>query len=133
MLSTMIRVGKAIREKFHWFPMHEKVNLFIDGTGGHRTNEDINVYDKNLIIDFNIKLVFQVPRTPHSNVLDLGICCGLQAAVEKTYYMRRYTVDTLFRSVYETWEKEGLNEIITKAFNRSKIVLVLIIDDDGGN
>ena len=85
------------------------------------------------MIDFNIKLVFQVPRTPHSNVLDLGICCGLQADVEKTYYMRRYTVDTLFRSVYETWEKEGLNEIITKAFNRSKIVLVLIIDDDGGN
>ena len=24
MLSTMIRVRKAIREKFHWVPMHEK-------------------------------------------------------------------------------------------------------------
>ena len=52
MLSAMIRVGKAIREKFHWVPMHEKVYLFIDGAGGHGTNEAINEYDKNLMIDF---------------------------------------------------------------------------------
>ena len=43
--------------------MHEKVYFFIDRAGGHGTNEAINEYDKNLMIDFNIKLVFQVPRT----------------------------------------------------------------------
>ena len=112
MLSAMIRVGKAIREKFHWVPMHEKVYLFIDDAGGHGTNEAINEYDKNLMIDFNIKLVFQVPRTPYSNVLDLGIWCGLQAAVEKTHYMRCCAVEALVRSVYETWEKGELNEVI---------------------
>ena len=32
--------------------MHEKVYLFIDGAGGHGTNEAINEYDKNLMIDF---------------------------------------------------------------------------------
>ena len=133
MLSAMIRVGKAIREKFHWVPMHEKVYLFIDGAGGHGTNEAINEYDKNLMIDFNIKLVFQVPRTPYSNVLDLGIWCGLQAAVEKTHYMRCCAVEALVRSVYETWEKGELNEVITKVFNRLKKVLVLIIEGDGGN
>ena len=133
MLSAMIRVGKSIRDKFHWVPIHEKLYLVIDGAGGHGTNETINAYDKNLMIDFNIKPIFQVPRTPYSNVLDLGIWCGLQAAVEKTHYMRRCAVDTPVRSVYESWEKGELNEVITKVFNRLKIVPVLIIEDDGGN
>ena len=59
MLSAMIRVGKAVREKFHWVPMHEQLYLFIDGTVGHGTNEAINEADKSLMIDFNIKLVFK--------------------------------------------------------------------------
>ena len=113
--------------------MYEKVYLFIDGAGGHGTNEAINEYDNNLMTDFNIKLVFQVPRTPYSNVLDLGIWCGLQAAVEKTHYMRCCAVEALVRSVYETWEKGELNEVITKVFNRLKKVFVLIIEGDGGN
>ena len=105
MLSVMMRDGKAIREKFHWVPMHERVYLFKDGVGGHETNEAINAYDKNLMIDINIKFVFQVPRTPYQNVLDIGIWCGLQAAVEKTHYIRRCDVDSLVRLVYESWEK----------------------------
>ena len=77
MLSSMIRVGKAIREKFHWVPMHGKSYLFIDSADGHGTNEAINAYDMNLMIDINVKLIYQVPRTPYSNVLYLGIWCGL--------------------------------------------------------
>ena len=69
--------------------------LFIDGTGGHGTNEAINEYDKNMIIDFNIKLVFQVSRIPYPNVLDIGIWCGLHATVEKTHYMRRCAANAL--------------------------------------
>ena len=133
MLSAMIRVRKAICEKFHWVSIHKKIYSFIDGTGGHGTNKAINAYDKNLMMDFNIKLVFQVPRTPYSNVLDLEILCGLQAAVENTYYIRRCDVESLIRSVYETWEKGKLKEVITKVFNRLKIVLALIIEGDGGN
>ena len=132
MFSTIIRVGKSIREKFHWVPMHEKVYLFIDDAGGHGTNEAINEYDKNLMIDFNIKLVFQVLRTPYSNILDLGIWCELQATVQKTHYMCCCAVEALARSVYETWEKGELNEVIIKVFNRLKIVLVLIIEGDRG-
>ena len=47
--------------------------------------------------------------------------------------MRCCAVESLVRSVYETWEKGELNEVITKLFNRLKIVLVLIIKGDGGN
>ena len=132
MLSAMIRVRKAICEKFHWVPIHKKLYSFIDGTGGHGTNKAINAYDKNLMMDFNIKLVFQVPRTPYSNVLDLGIWRGLQATVEKTQYVRCCAVEALVRSVYETWENGELNEVVTKVFNRLKIVLVLIIEGDRG-
>ena len=81
------------------------------------------------MIDFNIKLVFQVPRMPYSNVLDHGIWCGLQAAVEKIHYMRRYAVASLVLSVYQTLEEEELSEIITKVFYRLKIVLFIIIKE----
>ena len=95
MPSTIIRVGKLIREKIYCVPSYKKVYLFIDGTGGHGTNEAINEYDKNMIIDFNIKLVFQVSRIPYPNVLDIGIWCGLHATVEKTHYMRRCAANAL--------------------------------------
>ena len=42
----------------------------------------------NLQEHFNIQLVFQVPRTPYSNVLDLGVWCGLQAAVKTHIYVK---------------------------------------------
>ena len=99
MFSTIIRVGKSIREKFHWVPMHEKVYLFIDDAGGHGTNEAINEYGKNLMIDFNIKLVFQVLRTPYSNILDLGIWCGLQADVEIYHQILIIFIDSFIRSM----------------------------------
>ena len=47
--------------------------------------------------------------------------------------MRRCEVNILVRSVYETWEKGKLNELITKVFNRLKNVLVLIVEGNGGN
>ena len=45
--------------------------------------------------------------------------------------MRRCEVNVLVRSVYETWEKGKLNELITKLFNRLKNVLVLIVEGIG--
>ena len=52
-----------------------------------------------------LNLFFKLNPTPYSNILDLGIWCGLQVAVGKTYYMRRYDIDSLDQSVYDTWEK----------------------------
>ena len=47
------------------------------------------------MINFNIKLIIQVHRTPYSNFLDPGIWYGLQAIVKNTHYMRRCAVDKL--------------------------------------
>ena len=35
MLSTMNRIGKVIRQNFHWVRIDELVYLFMDGAGGH--------------------------------------------------------------------------------------------------
>ena len=56
-VHATIRVGKAIREILHWVPMHEKVYILLNGACGHETNEAINEYDKNVMIDFNIKKI----------------------------------------------------------------------------
>ena len=85
------------------------------------------------MIEFNIKPIFQVSLTPYSNVLDLGIWCGLQATIKNTYYIRKHTADTLVRSVYKTWEKGEWNDVKTKWFNHLKIGLVLIIEGDSRN
>ena len=47
--------------------------------------------------------------------------------------MQRCEVNVFVRSVYETWQKGKLNELITKVFNRRKIFLDLIVEGNGGN
>ena len=47
--------------------------------------------------------------------------------------MRCCAVEELVRSDYDTWERGELNEVIIKVFNRLKIVLILIIEGNGGN
>ena len=74
MLSAMNRVGESIRQIFHWVPIDELVYLFIDGAGGRGTKEAIIEYKNNLQEKFNIQFVFQVPRTPYSNVV-LNLLC----------------------------------------------------------
>ena len=132
LLSAMNRVGEVIRQSFHWVPIDELVYLFIDGAGGRGTKDAIIEYTNNLQENLNNQLVFQVPRTPYSNVLDLGVWCGLQTTVEKTHFMRRCEINILVRSVYETCEKGKLNELITKVFNRLKNFLVVIVEGNGG-
>ena len=66
-------------------------------------------------------------------MLDLGVWCALQAAVERTHYMRLCEVNALVHSVNETWENGVLDRSIQNVFNRLKKVLVLIIEGNGSN
>ena len=105
----------------------------MDGAGGHGTNEAIEQYKTNLLTTFNITLVFQIPRTPYSNALDLGVWCCLQCRVEANHFQRRHELEALARTVMETWETEDLDEQIRNVFGRLQKVLVLILQADGGN
>ena len=64
MLTAMNRVGKAIWDKYHWVPNEQKCYLVMDNAGGHGTNTAIATYTKMLEDDYNIEIIFQIPRSP---------------------------------------------------------------------
>lgn len=54
----------------------------MDNTGGHGTNEAKEKYTKILKL-FHIEIIWQVPRSPETNMLDLGCWMSIQSAVVK--------------------------------------------------
>ena len=54
----MRQVGYAVRKKCIGFQGMKRY-IFYRCVSGHKTNEAINEYDKDLMIDFNIKLIFK--------------------------------------------------------------------------
>ena len=105
----------------------------MDNAGGHGTNVAIESYSKTLLDDYNIEIIFQIPRSPYTNVLDLGVWMSLQAAVERQHYLKRCNADALVNSVMKTWNEGHLDHSITKVFNRIKPVLCNILEAKGGN
>lgn len=95
----------------------------MDDAGGHGTNDAIKEYQANLLGKCNIEIIFQVPRSPYTNVLDLRVWCAMQAAVERQHYLKRCTTNALVNSVMETWTEGQLDHTITKVFDRIKSVL----------
>ena len=73
MLTAMDCFGKSIRNAYHLVPLSDKCYLVMDNAGGHGANEEIDEYVRMLNEKWNIKVIFQVPRSPYTNVLDLGI------------------------------------------------------------
>ena len=128
MLGAMDRVGQKIREAFHWVPQNELCYLVIDNAGGHGTDDTIKVYTSWLRIKWGVHIILQVPRSPYTNVLDLGVWCTLQAAVEKAHFMQRTDVHALVNSVNRTWDNGGLDQAITNVFGRLRNVLVLLVE-----
>ena len=61
----------------------------MDNSGGHGTNKAIEQYRNMLIEKYNIHILFQIPRSPYTNVLDLGVWMALQAAVEHDHYLKK--------------------------------------------
>jgi hypothetical protein len=85
MLGIIRTVGRRIRKCFHWVPDHVPVHLFMDNAGGHGTNEAKQAYVGILSEEFNVQVIWQVPRSPETNMLDLGVWAMLQAIVESKY------------------------------------------------
>ena len=86
MLHAIDQVGKAIQNAYHWIAMETKCYLVMDNAGGHGTNDAIQQYTNNLRKNYNIAIIWQVPRSPYTNVLDLGIWMSLQARVEREHF-----------------------------------------------
>ena len=133
MKKAMDRVGLAIREAYHWMHPSEKCYLVMDNAGGHGSKEAIVWYNELLLTKYNVELIFQVPRSPYTNVLDLGVWMAIQSIVERNHFLKRCTTDALVRTVMHTWESTDLDRILTNVFNRLRVVLCNILKGNGNN
>lgn len=133
MLETMPEVGKAIREAYHWVPLETPIYLFLDNAGGHGTDEAVTKYVNDLYEEHNIICKHQRPRSPATNMLDLGVWMALQNIVEKMHFRQRKEVNALARTVEEAWENALEPIKLTNVYNRWKMVLGLILEDNGGD
>jgi len=132
MTETMPQVGKAIRDAYTWVPRTTPIYLYLDNAGGHGTKDAVAAYVKALEDDYNVICVHQRPRSPPTNMLDLGVWMALQSVVEKMHFRKRVQTDALARTVESSWDK--LEPIkLTNVWNRWKMVLDLIIEDNGGD
>ena len=133
MLTAMDRVGASIRDAYHWIPRSKKCYLLMDNAGGHGTKETIDEYVRLLNEKWNVETIFQVPRSPYTNALDLGVWCSLQSRVESQHYGKRCEVQALCNTVMDTWNHGHLDTMIAKVCKRIEKVLVLIIEGKGKN
>jgi hypothetical protein len=84
MKEHMDKIGKAIRAKYDWLPLTEEIYLVMDNAGGHGTKDTIDQYVADLLDTHNVRVLWQEPRGPELNLLDLGVWMSLQSAVETT-------------------------------------------------
>ena len=133
MIEAMTRVGQAICKSYTWVPMTQRCYLVMDNAGGHGSNVAIATYRKDLLDKYNVEIIFQIPQSPYTNVLDLGVWMSLQAQVERQHYLKRCNADALVNSVMKSWEDGNLDHSITKVFLRLKPVLCNILEASGSN
>ena len=104
----------------------------MDNAGGHGTDDCVTEYVKMLEEDYNVICVHQRPRSPATNMLDLGVWMAFQNVVEKIHAGKVKERDALARTVDDAWREMDPIKL-TNVWNRWRLVLDLIIEDDGGN
>jgi len=134
MLEVMPKVGRALRNAFHWVPgATERIYLVLDkNAGGHGTNDAINEYTQAMGL-FHVQLIWQVPRSPETNMLDLGVWTSIQSTVSKVQRMRQCHHEVLAKSVHDAWENKLSIRAFANVYQRLRVVLSCIVDDSGGN
>ena len=109
----------------------------MDNAGGHGTEEAIKKYTDILETEFDIRIIHQIPRSPETNVLDLGIRCSLQWAVDKLMQGKCGDMVAFVQGVASvSWENGAAGELsmaFSNVFKRLGRVLHLITEDNGDN
>lgn len=97
------------------------------------TKSGIEQYTKHLSDNYNIELRHQIPNSPETNMLDLGVWATVQCAVEKLSIGDRYDPNVLAKTVMKAWDDELSTDVLEKIYQRWERVLTLIQLDNGGN
>ena len=135
MKANMLNIGQKIRDAHHWVPREQEIILIMDNAGGHGTKDCIDEYVAQLKQVHNVRVLWQIPRSPECNLLDLGIWCGLQRYVEKLHRKKtKASTNALSRTVMEAWERYDSYRPFRNVFKRwANKVLPLIIAGHGDN
>ena len=136
MKANMLDIGEKIRKAYEpWVPSTQVIHLIMDNAGGHGTKDCIDEYVADLLRVHNVKVVWQIPRSPECNLLDLGIWCGLQRYVEKLHRKKtKASTNALSRTVMEAWERYDSYTPFRNVYKRwANKVLPLIIAGHGDN
>ena len=75
--KAVYRVSVALRMNFYWVDFRTPIYLVLDNTGGHGTKDCVNDYVLKLKNQFNVEYIYQIPRSPYTNALDLGVWVAL--------------------------------------------------------
>lgn len=132
MLEVLPRMAKAIREKFNYLPEGTIIYLQMDNAGGHGTNEVKEKYEQLLRDQYKIEIIWQPPRSPELNLLDLGVWRSLQSRTEKLGFELRNTKDAIWEAAekaFRQMDPEKLGNVV----DRLKKVYHLVVDDNGDN
>jgi hypothetical protein len=105
----------------------------MDNAGGHRTDKAKDEYVNLLKVEFNIIVLWQVPNSPETNMLDLGAWMTIQNVVEKLHRQRPMNNDALADSVFEAFDLFDSRTKLAAIARRWETVLDLIEEDKGGN
>jgi len=133
MLETVDRIGKSIRHKMNWVDPDKPIYLFQDNAGGHGTKVAIKEYCKQLLEKYTIIVIHQCPRSPETNVLDLGIWCTLQWGVDAYMRGKMHDIDALNEGVNKVWDDVNMERAFNGVWGRLTRVVHLIDKEKGGN
>ena len=80
-----------------------------------------------------IEIIQQVPRSPETNVLDLGIWMSLQSAVEKEHRGQKNDANALDKTVMKVWANVASKEAFLNVFGKLPVIYNNIKRSRGGN
>jgi hypothetical protein len=134
MMDNMDGIGAAIRQKFWWVPRDVPIELIMDNAGGHGTKDCIKDYIDMLKTNHNVIVRHKIPRSPDTNILHLGIWCGVQHHVEKEHHGKtKSNVGALARTIESAWDSYDSNRAFANIYQHWIKVLRLIIAQNGDN
>lgn len=85
MLKQIRKIGKSIRDAYHWVSDNVTIYLVMDNTGSHGRNKAKQQYKQMLKQEFNVEISWQVANSPESNIIDLGTWMAVQLEVERRH------------------------------------------------
>jgi hypothetical protein len=132
MLDTVEEVGQSICHKMHWVSTETPIILFMDNAGGHGSNNAKQEYERIIFENFNILVEWQVPNSPDTNLLDLGMWSTHQSLVERMHRLKRMDADALSRTVFEAFDLIDPGKI-EHIYSKWEYVLDLIVKGEGTN